>query len=208
LEADVIRSFAEAAANYLGKVEAAYGVRIERVAIDAPSGPCSLGETRRQAELDLDKRGIRCIATPTSDSFDQILRRARAHLAAGGAESRIPAANQLWMLAGFELFKRLARRWECIEVFPQAIVAMLGAAKLHKSTAAGIAAQLAATSRLTRWPTPPEPKRLAPIGFGSRSDKLDAYLSAWVASLSETEREVLGLPPDDAIWIPRAGDIC
>jgi hypothetical protein len=205
LDPAVLLSFAEAAAHYLHAVEKSFNVTIERIAIDAPSGPCAAGEKRRLAERSLDSRGISCIATPSAASFEQIRQRAGTHLAGGGAESRIPGANQLWMLVGFELFGRLGREWECIEVFPQAIVFTLGASETHKSKGAGLARQLSAASRMTNWPQPPHTNRLESIGFGGRSDKLDAYLSAWLASLNESEREALGVPPDDAIWIPRLG---
>jgi len=36
-----------------------------------------------------------------------------------------------------------------------------------------------------------------------RLTTLDAYLSAWVASLEEPDRVAYGRPPDDAIWVPR-----
>ena len=103
LESAVLRSFADDAAGYLREVEASFGVNIERVAIDAPRGPCSSSQKRRLAERGLDGRGISCIATPTTAGFEQVVQRARTHLAGGGAESRIPAANQTWMLAGFDL---------------------------------------------------------------------------------------------------------
>jgi hypothetical protein len=105
------------------------------------------------------------------------------------------------MLVGFELYGRLIRDWECIEVFPQAIVFALGANGTHKSKALGLAHQLLAVSGMTNWPNPAHTNRLESIGFGGRSDKLDAYLSAWIAALEESEREALGAPPDDAIWI-------
>jgi hypothetical protein len=46
-------------------------------------------------------------------------------------------------------------------------------------------------------------KELSGIGFGHQHDRIDAYLSAWVASLEDQDREALGKPPDDVIWIPR-----
>jgi len=41
----------------------------------------------------------------------------------------------------------------------------------------------------------------AHAGYGPLHDRLDAYLAAWVASVGESEREALGSPPDDVIWI-------
>ena len=44
---------------------------------------------------------------------------------------------------------------------------------------------------------------VAVVPQGKRHARLDAYLAAWVAALPEDQREALGLPPNDAIWIPR-----
>ena len=90
----------------------------------------------------------------TSDSeFTRIREKALAHLESGGAENRMPHANQLWMLVGFELFSRLGEQFECREVFPQAIVSVLGAADEHKTASKGYEAQLrAAAAALTRQP--------------------------------------------------------
>jgi hypothetical protein len=198
-----ICAFADAAAQYLHEVEQHFGVQIVRVAIDAPSDPKSLGTQRRLAELALDVRRISCITTPDKAQFIAIRAKAAAHLAEGGAVARMPHANQLWMLVGFALFSRLRNDWECLEVFPQAIVALLGVGGIHKSRTDGLQAQLAAAARWTGWPDPPVPAALQPVGYGSRHDQLDAYLAAWVASLGPSEREALGTPPGDVIWVPR-----
>jgi hypothetical protein len=184
------------------EVERHFGVRIARVAIDAPSDPKSLGTKRRLAELALDARRISCITTPDEAQFTAIRAKATAHLAEGGAVARMPHANQLWMLVGFALFARLRNDWECLEVFPQATVALLGGS-LHKSKSDGLQAQLSAAAKWTGWPDPPVTTALQPIGYGSRHDQLDAYLAAWVASLGPSEREALGTPPNDVIWVPR-----
>jgi hypothetical protein len=132
----------------------------------------------------------------------QIREKARAHLRAGGAESRLPHANQLWMLVGFALFERLRPHWECLEVFPQAIVCVLGAGATHKSKPGGVLTQLAAVARLTGWPSPPAESSLRTVAHGPTHDGLDAYLAAWVAGLRPEQRSALGAPPDDVIWIP------
>ncbi len=109
------------------------------------------------------------------------------------------------MLVGFALFARLRMEWECLEVFPQATVALLGVGGTHKSRHEGLEAQLAAAARWTGWPDPPSTGALSTIGYGSRHDQLDAYLAAWVASLDESQREALGTPPTDVIWVPKLG---
>jgi hypothetical protein len=195
--------FADEAAKYLHEIERHFGVRIARVAIDAPSDPKSLGSKRRLAELALDGRRINCITTPDEAQFSAIRAKAAAHLVEGGAVARMPHANQLWMLVGFALFTRLRNNWECLEVFPQATVALLGVGGIHKSKSDGLQAQLSAAARWTGWPDPPVTTALQPIGYGSRHDQLDAYLAAWVASLGPSEREALGTSPNDVIWVPR-----
>jgi hypothetical protein len=153
--------------------------------------------------LALDQEGISCFTTPSAEEFLRIRQKALAHLATGGEESHLPHANQLWMLVGFEIFRHLRDRWECLEVFPQATVKLLGAAGLHKSKKGGVLAQLARASSYTGWPQAPTLTALEEVAHGSSHDRLDAYLAAWVASLSLESRLPLGSPPDDVIWVPR-----
>ena len=197
-------SFVHDVVRYLGAIEAACGVKIRRVGIDAPSDPKKDGTSRRCAEAGLDALGISCITTPSLSEFDVIRQKARAHVDGGGPASRMPHANQLWMLVGFELFRQLREIWDCLEVFPQATVARIDASSEHKSKREGLRAQLRAVARLTGWPQPPAPAGLFNLGYGSLHDKLDAYLSAWVAALKESERVPIGRPPSDVIWVPRA----
>ena len=198
-----VAGFCQATLQYLQELERRYGIEIARVAIDAPSDPKQDGMRRRAAEVAIDRRRIRCITTPSTTEFAEIRRRAQHHLSGGGPEPRVPHANQLWMLVGFELFETLRPHYECLEVFPQATAFEMGATGLHKSKAEGALAQLTAASRYTHWPNPPALEQLKPIAYGAIHDKLDAYLSAWVAALEEHERIPLGTPPNDVIWIPR-----
>jgi len=195
--------FADETHDYLRNVERYLGVRIRRIAIDAPSHPKQDGVHRRLSECALDARGISCIPTASAQEFGQIEARARSHLATGGAAGWLPHANQLWMLVGFSLFRRLQRSWECIEVFPHATAAVLRAAGVRKSDSVGCVERLKAARRHTGWPPRAEAGALRGIGYGARHDKVDAYLSAWIASLEEPEREALGGSPDDTIWLPR-----
>ena len=73
---------------------------------------------------------------------------------------------------------------------------------IHKSDRDGVLRQLAAAARYTGWPTVAEIASLDPICYGSYHDRLDAYLSAWVASLNGRDRSAIGFPPHDAIWVP------
>lgn len=207
LDEPTVTGFADDVAAYLRTVEEAFGVRVKRIAVDAPSDPKSNGASRRQCEIALDLKRISCITTPSVSEFSSIRKRASAHLANGGAESRMPGANQLWMLVGFALFERLRRDWECMEVFPQAIVAALNANQIHKSKSAGFAAQLNALSIHTAWPSVLDARSLAQIGFGTSHDRLDAYMAAWIASLDDSAREPIGVPPHDVIWGPRVSGL-
>jgi hypothetical protein len=202
LDDSLVSRFAEDTADYLRAVESAFKVSICCVAIDAPSMPKIPGRERRRCEVELDRNHIHCISTPSLAEFVVIRKKAAQHLLSRGAASHLPAANQLWMLVRFELFRVLRRNWECIEVFPQAIAAFLNASDRHKSTPEGLLAQLKAVSHYTHWPVTAEVLDLSQIAYGSPHDRLDAYLSAWVASLAETNRLPLGLLPDDAIWVP------
>lgn len=202
LDPVVTTRFADETAAYLRRLEKHFGVRIRRVAIDAPSDPPKDNLYRRKAEQALDAWHISCFATPNAAAWAEIRAKVCAHLRAGGTESRLPHANQLWMLIGFALFERLRRDWECLEVFPQAIASVLGANSTHKSQPGGVLAQLAAAARYTRWPDPPVESLLKTVAHGPSHDALDAYLAAWVAGLRLEERSALGVPPDDVIWIP------
>jgi hypothetical protein len=153
--------------------------------------------------LALGAAKINYFHTPSWIEFEDIRRRVERHIGEGGAESHIPYSNKLWMLVGFALFKRLRREWECLEVFPQATVRAMDAAELHKSSAKGYEQQLSAAARETGVGVSGLASDLNLAAFGTRHDRLDAYLCAWVASLEEHEREAFGVPPGDAIWVPR-----
>src|SRR5688572_9399479 len=105
------------------------------------------------------------------------------------------------MLVGFELFARLRREWECLEVYPQATVKRLDSKAPHKSRSGEVVRQLALACAQTGWTPTASGHSLGSVAFGSADDKCDAYLAAWVASLDEGDRVALGSPPDDAIWI-------
>jgi hypothetical protein len=203
LDSGCVQAFAADVVTYLLETADSLNLTIRRVALDCPSSPKREGLARRAAEVAMDRRRISCFATPSESEFSVIRKKARAHLSANGPENRIPHANQLWMLVGFELFTQLGTRFECREVFPQAIVATLGASEGHKTGRAGYKAQLRAAAKATGT----EPTRLAQhlrsSGYGSSHDRLDAYLCAWIASLTGDELEGCGKPPDDVIWVPR-----
>jgi uncharacterized protein DUF429 len=203
LETEVEERFAQDTVGYLREIEAHFSVKIQRIAIDAPSDARSADAERRQCELALGAAHISYFETPSWPEFEEINRQIEKHVRSGGRESHLPHANKLWMLVGFALFKILRRHWECLEVFPQAIVHAMGVAGAHKSSRKGYEDQLAAAARNTGVTTSQLASELNAACFGSRHDRLDAYLSAWVAALDSHEREAFGVPPDDAIWVPK-----
>ena len=204
LDEAVVSQFARDARAYIARVARDEGLSIVRIGVDAPREYRAEERRRRASDAAMDRAGISCFATPSRSQFEQIRSKVGAHLAAGGAVSRLPHANQLWMLVGFALFRQLATLAECIEVFPQATARTIGAGQIHKFKAGGVSAQLAAAAKHTGWPSSgkPEPS-FDDVCIGPAHDRLDAYLSAWVASLDESERVAFGDPPNDVIWVPR-----
>lgn len=207
LDHDLVQSFTRQATSYITKACQMLSLTPWRIAIDAPSGPRSEGTHRRAAESAMDKEGISCFTTPSASQFEVIFEKVRRHLENGGPENRIPHANQLWMFVGFQLFEELNRIAQCIEVFPQATARVMGSGQIHKSSSGGVKAQLAAVARHTGWPSDgTDEADFVDIAFAPAHDRLDAYLSAWVAALDESDRVAFGSPPDDVIWAPRIGD--
>ena len=203
LETEFQERFAEDTVRYLREVEAHFSVKIKRIAIDAPSDPRSAEAEGRQCELALGAAHISYFQTPSWAEFENLHRQIEKYVSAGGRESHLPHANKLWMLVGFALFKRLRQEWDCLEVFPQAIVHAMGVAGAHKSSDSGYEGQLAAAARNTGVTISQLASELKAACFGSRHDRLDAYLSAWVAALDSHERRAFGILPDDAIWVPK-----
>lgn len=195
LDPSNVEAFARDAMEYLRWVEHRFEVKIERIAIDAPRDYAPEGG-RRAAELAMDASNISCFATPSRSAFERHRQRALAHLNSGGAESRLPNANQWWMLVGFALFRRLECEFDCIEVFPNAIVRALDSQVPHKSTAEGYAQQI----ELLRAVTGIQASDVARAAHGTRHDRLDAVLSAWIASLPPSDRVPHGDGGADTIW--------
>ena len=93
---------------------------------------------------------------------------------------------------------------EVIEVYPFAIIRALLPVCAHKSTEKGYRDQLVAVAVRTGWEPQDLEARLKVTVPGSRHDRLDAFMAAWIASLSPERRHALGdaQRPDDAIWVP------
>jgi hypothetical protein len=203
LDAHQRADFVQRAVNWLSDFEQWRGKAIARIAIDAPSSPCREGHDRRLAEVGLDGVGLSCFSTPTKGQFESIVAKAKEHLRIGGSLSRLPYANKIWMLVGFDLFTAIKAKWECIEVYPQAIVRSLGAGTIHKAKAAGFAAQCRAFAQVIGYTEAGLRTSISNASFGAAHDRLDAMMSAWVASLPEQDRIAYGDGFDDSIWVPR-----
>jgi hypothetical protein len=177
---------------------------ISRIAIDAPAAAPSSGA--RASEDQLGRLGLSSFRTPSLGAWRDIIRVCNDHLSREQPLSKLPFANKVWMLFGFELFSafRDAFDAEVIEVYPFAIARALVADCPHKSTEEGYHLQLNAIAARTGWEASALHARLQAAVPGRRHDRLDAYMSAWVASLPVTERRAYGNSSNqvDAIWVP------
>ncbi|QDU41274.1 hypothetical protein Mal4_56400 [Maioricimonas rarisocia] len=195
--------YAEQVVEWLQNMTQKHSLHVEQIAIDAPSDFCAPHLTRRMSEQALDRAGISCFATPTRSQFDEKISTSKEHLRTGGKLSRLPNANQLWMLVGFAIFDVLKfEGFCCIETYPQAIVRELKCSERHKSAADGLKGQIGRVASVLGFSSNELTGRLEQMGFGSRHDRVDALLSAWVASLPSSHQKVFGDAPDDAIVVP------
>lgn len=202
---DEVRSFAQATLSYIKSLSYRMDAPIRCIAIDAPKSYAK--DARRACEVAMDQRGISCFATPSRGGFELAREKAKAHLLNGGAENRLPHANQWWMLVGFALFDELSAEFDCIEVYPQATAHALGASSTHKSKLEGFNVQLLAVAKQTGWKDENELASVMGNSVpGPKHDQLDAFICAWLASLYPSGLEACGEPPDDVIWIPKLGD--
>ena len=199
------RSEAETVADVLDDIAAKRAWRIVRVAIDAPAFKPTTGS--RTSELSLRRRGLSSFLTPDMDEWNRIRQVCQEHLLAGRPLNRLPHANKIWMLFGFEIFKALRAKGtsDVIEVYPYAIVRALLDKCLHKATPEGYRCQLKAVAAATNWNWNNLEFTLKRSVPGNRHDRLDAFMAAWVASLPRKSRRAYGneKDPNDAIWVPR-----
>ena len=186
------RSAAVMLAGTLDRGAKKHNWEITRVAIDAPAAPPATGE--RVAEKALRQRGLSSFQTPDEKRWHQIFRTCREHLRRGGALSRTPHANKIWMLYGFEIFEALrAIGHEVIEVYPYAIVRALLPECPHKRTAEGYRRQLESVAAATNWLPLDLERALRRSVPGTKDDKLDAFMAAWVASSPNTSAALMGM---------------
>lgn len=169
LDEPVRRQFAEAVLAWIEKLEQDKRLKVRRIAIYAPSDYCRDASGRRAAERALDESGISCFATPTEVEFEAKVQASRKFLADGGKPSRLPNANQLWMLVGFELFRTLSQRYECIETYPQAVVHELHCSSQHKSTEQGLQRQVGEAAMVLGISPTDMRAKLLTMGSGPRT---------------------------------------
>ena len=180
------------------------GWKVGRIVVDAPAAPSATG--CRLSESDLARLGLSSFTTPSLSTWSGIREKCANHLRIGGTPSTLPYANKIWMLYGFELFSSLRSELtvEVIEVYPFAIIRALLPACAHKSTEQGYQDQLVAIAARTGWDPQALEAKLKVTVSGSRHDRLDAFMAAWVASLPLERRRAFGdaQRPDDSIWVP------
>jgi hypothetical protein len=198
------REAAQHVAGALKRIVDEMGWHIERIAVDAPAAPPV--HDPRSSEVGLGRLGLSSFQTPAASDWAGIREKCVKHLLSGGSAASLPHANKIWMLYGFELFSALRHGLdaEVIEVYPFAIVRALLPSCGHKSTEQGYRDQLAAVAGRTGWEPQDLEALLKAAVPGSRHDRLDAFMAAWVASLAPEERRAIGdaKQPDDSIWVP------
>ena len=178
------------------------GWEVGCVAIDAPSvAPID----NRRCEAELSAAGLSVFKTPSVSEWTAAIEKCRRHLREGGLLSRLPYANKIWMLYGFQLFAAFRKvRIDAIEVYPFAIVRAFLPKHPHKSTAEGYSLQLGAIAHYTGWTAGELDARLRLCTPGCRHDRLDAFMAVLIASLRPDARRAYGDPTnrDDVIWVP------
>jgi len=203
-EPSPFRDAALQTAKAITQIAREMGWCIERIAIDSPAAPPRVAT--RLSEAALGSSGLSYFRTPAAPEWPHIREKCIRHLHAGGSASTLPHANKIWMLFGFELFSSLRGCFngETIEVYPFAIVRALLPTCGHKRTEQGYQDQLRAIAARTGWEPPQLDSRLKETVRGSRDDRLDAFMAAWIASLPAASRRAFGdaTQPDDAIWVP------
>jgi predicted nuclease with RNAse H fold len=199
------RREAAALTDALNHVCMAQGWSIMRIAIDAPAAPPATGI--RASEQALRDSGLSSFQTPNVEGWNRLRQDCRKHLRVEGPLNRLPHANKIWMLYGFEIFKALRAgcTGEVIEVYPYAIVHALLRECPHKSTPEGYRRQVETLANETGWNWNDLEYALGRAVPGTKHDKLDAFMAAWIASLAPQSRRAYGNEknPDDAIWVPR-----
>jgi predicted nuclease with RNAse H fold len=198
------RAAAAALSDTIDSICREMGWRIVRIAIDAPAAPPLNGT--RISEQALSRCGLSVFRTPDNAGWKQLREECEQHLKGGGPLNRLPHANKIWMQYGFEIFQalRAANHTEVLEVYPYSIVQEIARGCPHKTTYEGYQMQLKAISERVGWSSADLERQLQLTVPGSKHDRLDAFMSSWVASLPASQRRAYGSlsDPSDQIWVP------
>ena len=194
-DAQAAATFARETVEYVRWIEQEYGVKVLIVVIDSPLSPADEDKIR-DAERCLDKLGLSYFRTPSLTSFEMI--RKKRH--APGNQS---GANQIWMLAGFQLFTQIsAAGIKCVETYPFAVCSMWGIEHLNKESPLGKTERMNAIARCIGV-SPAE--TLQSCCFGAGQDKVDAMICACVGNLESIQRTDIGTS-EHPFWLPTAHD--
>jgi len=188
-------AYAMKAVEYLRDIEEEFSLKVGRVVIDAPWSHAQ-EDAIRPAERRLDSMGIPYYRTPSPLAFDRIREERRT-------SGNLSGANQIWMLAGFELFKAIEGAGiECIETYPFAVWWAYGADATNKSTSEGYAARVKAISVMAgESPGELTSPHIRTLSYGAMHDVVDAMMCASVAALEMNQRTDIGTT-DHPFWLP------
>ena len=193
-DAQAAVSFACETVRYLRWIEHEYGVKVQKVVIDSPLSPAD-EDGIRIAEKYLDKLEISYFRTPSLTTFEVIRKKRREP----GSQS---GANQIWMLAGFQLFTQIsAAGIECVETYPFAVCAMWGIGHLNKKSPLGKTERMNAIARCIGV----SPAETLQSCFGAGHDKVDAMICACVGNLESIQRRNIGTSKHP-FWLPSANE--
>ena len=206
-EITAVAPFQEAAlgvAGSINRVAVEMGWHVERAAVDAPAAPPAANS--RASEDELGRLGLSSFRTPAASAWDGIKQKCVEHLGSGGSTATLPHANKIWMLFGFELFSSLRaglrdRGHRGISVCYRPGIAIRLRAQVD---GAGLSGSARRGRRPHRVETAGSRSQATATVPGSRHDRLDAFMAAWVATLPREQRRAIGdaRQPDDAIWVP------
>lgn len=184
---------------WLREIEKQSSNKIIKIAIDAPRRPRLPHLSVRDSEQALQEANIQFIKTPTEHEFSAKRKEAAAHLQAGNPVASLPGANLWWMCVGFALFETLTDHWDCVETYPQAILHHIKYVGAHKSKDhAKQLAHIISISGIHELST----ESLRGRSCGAPHDRVDALMSAWVASLPPSQIHPFGTVPEDQICVP------
>ena len=188
--------FAHATVQYLREIEAEFDIGILRVVIDAPWAPAANDEIR-PAEQKLKKLRLSYYQTPSLTDFEMIRKKRLEPASQAGA-------NQIWMLAGFQLFTQIsAAGIECVETYPFAVWWALESEIHSKKSQRGMDERMRAINYFMQNSnvhiTQPD---LRSFCYGAMHDKIDAVMCAMIGTMDAGKRIDIGTK-QHPFWLPQ-----